>query len=263
MKNTGINTERVRHEFEQNGFAIIRNVFSKERCKQMIDEIEDVLNNPPATTPDDWIVYVHELSEWQREMVTTTESQNVPYIIGNIPDYFPLCLDALCNDVVNNVIRECLDTDILHYHFSNLTIKAEYVGPRISWHRDFPNRYLCPMNSTFVRALICLDNMDTTNGATGFNTTSHLIDDATLLNQMNEGYKEHYTPTEHDVYAECSAGDVVLIHSKVIHGGSSNRSPNPRRLLVAQWGKPTTDWLYYTPEKGTGLTAEELRRRNY
>lgn len=259
MSTEDYNQNATKKEFEQNGFVIIRNIFSAEQCKLLTDEIEYVISHPPANVPDDWIVYVRNLSENQRDGISVAEAKDTPYIIDGILNYFPLCFKAICDDKVNSIMRHLLNSDVLHYHFSNITIKAEYMGPKIGWHRDFPNKYLSPMESTFARVLICLDSMDISNGATGFNIGSHLIDDDTLIKQMKEGHNEHYTPTENDVYAICSVGDIVVIHPKVLHGGSSNRSPHPRRLLIAQWGKPTTDWLYYTPTFGTGMTANELR----
>jgi|GEM_PF-577156 len=141
------------------------------------------------------------------------------------------------------------------FHFSNLTRKPACVGPSIAWHRDMDNRYFLPSGPNFVRLLIPLADMSDGNGGTGVVPGSHAHDDQTIPATLRQGDLRDV------VWPVLKAGDVLVTHPKVIHGGLPNRSDTDRDLLVLQFGvKDATLKEMAAMEAGSLLTLEEMRR---
>ena len=138
----------------------------------------------------------------------------------------------------------------MEIHFANITTKSPSIGSGISWHRDFPNEYICPETPQMVRTMICIDGMDDDNGATQFVAGTHI-----------EAEVEGKTISADDrriVTASCGAGAVVAIHPLVLHGGLPNFSRRQRRNIVIQWGKRGVPLVTGARESITGLSDAEL-----
>ncbi len=163
------------------------------------------------------------------------QTGNAIFILGDPPAFDPWFAELAIAPILLAPIRELLGTDDIRYHFGNVTLKQPRVGSGISWHRDFPNRYLCPQSSSFLRVMICLDGMTRENGATQFLRDSHHLTDAEAVtaSAARDAAASH---ARIDI-AECPPGSAVFIHPKSVHGGPPNPSPHPRRNLIFQWGR--------------------------
>jgi ectoine hydroxylase-related dioxygenase (phytanoyl-CoA dioxygenase family) len=117
----------------------------------------------------------------------------------------------------------------------NVTIKHPRFGRSISWHRDFPNSYVCTARARFVRLMLSLDGMDPDSGATAFVPGSHLVDDAEAA-AAGSARRLAEEQAGRVLTVVCAPGDMVVVHPKVVHGGGGNRSDRWRRNLIVQIG---------------------------
>lgn len=184
--------------------------------------------------------------------------QGIPFLIGELPTFSEALKEFVLHQPLWDIAQELLGSDDVVYHFSNVTRKPAQVGPNLSWHRDYPNRYICPEKSRdFVRALIPLEGMNEENGCTEALPQSHDITDEEAIQEE----KKKDFDLRRIVPLDAKAGDVVMIHSKLLHGGRENRSTRERNLVVIQLGVNTDAFLYWNAERFSGLTREAIMDR--
>tara|TARA_E500000305_G_scaffold98610_1_gene90265 strand:- start:261 stop:1016 length:756 start_codon:yes stop_codon:yes gene_type:complete len=176
--------------------------------------------------------------------------QDAVFILGDPTLFDPGLLRFIVDTRLTSIVAQVLGTSDIVLHFANITTKAPKIGSGISWHRDFPNNYICPAEPKMVRTMICIDGMQTHNGATAFLSGSH--NDGVSGRDIEAG-----DPRIRE--AECAPGSVVAIHPLVLHGGAPNASALQRRNLVLQWGVVDCPLVTEARESLTGMRPEELR----
>ncbi|WP_193170051.1 phytanoyl-CoA dioxygenase family protein [Nisaea nitritireducens] len=178
------------------------------------------------------------------------DGQDAVFILGDPTLFDPGLLRFIVDTRLTGIVEQVLGTPDIVLHFANITTKAPEIGSGISWHRDFPNKYMCPAEPKMVRMMICLDGMQTDSGATAFLAGSHTDDVSGSDTEENDPRL---------VAAECAPGSVVAIHPLVLHGGAPNASALQRRNLVLQWGIADCPLVTEARESMTGMRPEELR----
>ncbi|MDX1252462.1 MAG: phytanoyl-CoA dioxygenase family protein [Gammaproteobacteria bacterium] len=177
-----------------------------------------------------------------------------PFILGNLARLDGAFGQFLSLQPLWNMAAQALDlpVDEVVYHFSNITRKPPGIGPAIAWHRDYPNKYICTERADFVRLLVPLHDMSPINGGIGIVPSSHHIEDeeARRTNDMrNSGATAVYPPL--------GAGDALVLHPKLIHGGGPNRSACARDVLIVQFGKKQARLLCSSDEEYMSLWGRE------
>lgn len=248
-------TVLLKQEYDTKGFAVLKQAIPKYLCKEMLGKIQDFEHS--VDNHSDKVrgscVFINELSDKQCDGIDSSLYSDKIYIIGNVVELIPEILTILTHSSFAYIGNTILKTNNPIYHFSNITIKAAHYGPRSGLHRDFPNKYICPFTSDFLRLIVCLTDGNANNGGLGFITGSHHCEDEQTHQQLSAQYS--YDMLE---YPECNQGDIIVVHPKVIHGGTSNRSTVHRYYCVSQWGMPADEFLYFTEEKFTGVPYRDL-----
>lgn len=208
------------------GYAVVRQALAPGRLRTLSDELDRLQAGCAQLDPLD-LVFEKDLPAAGRQGVAADAVGDALFIAGDLCKlspafeallHLPAALDAAC---------AALKAPGLVAHFMNATLKHPRFGRAIAWHRDFPNTYLCSEDASFVRLMFCLDGMTPDNGATRFLPGSHAVSDAHAREEKHSGFKH-----AHDALA----GDMVVIHPKVVHGGPMNRGHRPRRNIVLQVG---------------------------
>jgi hypothetical protein len=119
-------------------------------------------------------VFEKELPAKKRGGVEVAPSQNAVFILGDPSRFDPLFLSVFAQDALIAMVKDLLQAREVVIHFANITTKSPSIGSGISWHRDFPNQYICPETPQTVRTMICIDGMGDDNGATQFVPGTHL-----------------------------------------------------------------------------------------
>lgn len=97
------------------------------------------------------------------------------------------------------------------------------------------------------------------NGCTEALPQSHTItDEEAIQEEKNKAFDLRQI-----VSLNAEAGDVVIIHSKLLHGGRENRSTRERNLVVIQLGVNTDTFLHWNAERFSGLTREAILEEQY
>lgn len=227
------------------GYAVIPALLDARSGAAAIAAVERIQRNLATLSPalTEKLVLERTLPARKRNGIPPEATGDAIFIIGDLPAFDPAFLTCLLAPNLLALVRALLGSDDIRYHFSNVTMKRPHVGSGISWHRDFPNRYICPARPSFLRLMICLDGMDAENGATIFAMGSHLSANQTEAGQTEAGQTEAgqgmaASAARHpQMTAICPPGSVIAIHPQILHGGANNQTARHRRNIVVQWGR--------------------------
>jgi len=198
---------------------------------------------------------VMEANPHKNPDVSVDSVENEPFIIGNLCQFDRRFIRGILQPKLWEIAALILQKPVqeLVYHFANITRKPAGIGPAISPHRDFPNQFICPGQSNFVRLLIPLEPMCSGNGGTGIEVGSHMISDQDALNvAMPE------TGSLDLFYPELEPGDVLAIHPRVIHASPPNRSECDRCVFIVQFGTKGALMRHCDDEALSLLTVDEM-----
>jgi len=229
--------EDAARDFHGQGFAVLPPFLDPILLHAATERIEAIRRTAP-TLPEPLrrrLIFERELPAAKRQGIAPEATGDALFLLGDPPAFDPLFAALAVDPGLVELARHLLGTREIRYHFGNVTMKSARVGSGISWHRDFPNQYLCPQSSSFLRLMVCLDGMDAENGATRFVVDSHRISDGNARTAV--ATREAEAPAARMATAYGPPGTVVIIHPKSVHGGPPNTSPRPRRNLVIQWGR--------------------------
>lgn len=240
-------------EFEEFGYSICCGKiesFLISAIASAVDEVQASIEEISFSARTN-LVLEKELLASRRGGIEACDVGNAIFIIGDPPTFHPIFNQLLDHQLVTRFAKTLLGSENLTAHFMNVTIKNPHIGRSIGWHRDYPNTYFSTKASDFIRLMICLDGMQIPNGATRFIRGSHRISDADARSQKESGtWPKH---SENDGCAvECEPGQIVAIHSKILHGGGMNVSHRPRRNVILQVGLASAEIVTTNTESITG-----------
>src|SRR5262245_30205520 len=127
------------------GYQQFRRFFSLSEISLAEAALKEVIQATKPNTPF-WenACAISDLKPSRNPGVSTEAIKDVPFIINELPKRSDLLKDLLCREELWAMAQEILNSNEVIYHFSNVTRKPAYIGPNMSWHRDYPNQYICP-----------------------------------------------------------------------------------------------------------------------
>ncbi len=247
-------THRKPCSYRSSGFAIHEPLLDENQLAAVRRAIESLHRRALGGESElaEQCVFEKDLPAAKRGGRGVDASENAVFILSDPSRFDPAFLSIFAQASLIRLVKEALEVDEVEIHFANITTKSPAIGSGISWHRDFPNRYICPENPLMLRTMICIDGMDEENGATLFVPGTHL--DNTAASDVS--------PADARIAkAICPPGAVVAIHPLVLHGGSPNFSSKWRRNIVIQWGKRGERLVPGPRESIRGMSDAELTAR--
>lgn len=248
--------QRALAEYRDFGFATVEQAVDSQSVGAFSKAIERI-QAKAAELPGELeanLVFERDLPASRRNGIPSDEVGDSIFIIGDPVLFDPCFFHFVLHRKVVSLAIAALGSEEIECHFVNVTMKRPFVGSGVSWHRDFPNKYICPSTDRFLRIMLCLDDADRENGGSCFLPASHRChdaDDRDVESAMCE--KSICSPV-------MPSGSLVLIHPLVLHGGPPNTSARLRRNLIVQWGRRGPGELGPERESLTGLGLADLRR---
>ena len=238
--------------YEHDGFAISDPTFDDDDLAVMratVDRLHQRALSGNEPDLSDACVFERAQPARKRNGRELAVDQDAVFILGDPTRFDPGLLKFIIDTRLTGIVAQALGTADIVLHFANITSKAPKIGSGISWHRDFPNKYICPAEPEMLRIMICLDGMQPDNGATAFVTGSH---------KSSISANEVLANDPCILTAQCAPGAIVAIHPLVLHGGTPNASALQRRNLVLQWGVAECPLMTEARESVTGMTPAEM-----
>ena len=202
---TYLNSNQLK-QYEDEGFVSPINIFSKEKAKEIRNEIELIEKNMPGELEKSGRYNAHLIS--------------------------PLLDEVTHNSKILDAVESLIGKNILVCG-TTLFIKNPYEKGFVSYHQDAKYIGLEPHN--WVTAWVAITDSNEKNGCMRMWSGSHkdnLKDHNQMFNEGNlltRGQTVNNVPKEKVKPLILKAGQMSLHHPKVVHGSEQNQS-NDRRI---------------------------------
>jgi ectoine hydroxylase-related dioxygenase (phytanoyl-CoA dioxygenase family) len=141
--------------------------------------------------------------------------------------------DVMSHSSVVDMVADLIGENV-KYHHCKINLKLPGSHTVVRYHQDFS--YTPHTNDDIVTALLMLDDVTEQNGCLMVVPGSHrgpqysLFDGATFTGFLDQ-QQERALKSE-EVAVTGKAGDVCLMHTRLVHGSASNDSDHPRGLFI-------------------------------
>lgn len=222
-----ITSESIRF-YEENGYLIVQDVFTKEQIQQGLDAIAEVLD--PANADKAYELEPRDRSTVRRIWSPTQKHET----------FWKMATQAALLDIIEGLIGE----NIL-FHYSKLNMKGPRVGSVVEWHQDFS--YYPHTNADLLSALIFLDDATPENGCLRVLPGSHKQG---LASHEIDGFfrgKVSGVREQEAVALAVPAGGVLFLHCLTLHASARNESDRPRRTFLPAYRAADAFPIYFGP----------------
>lgn len=142
--------------------------------------------------------------------------------------------EAMADSRMTDAVAELIGPDIKLHH-TKINSKLPGAATVVKWHQDFP--FTPHSNDDLVTALLMVDEVTEENGPLEVAPGTHrgplhgLWHDGKFTGAVDEAVAA-------DCQAQASqctghAGSVCLMHTRLLHGSTANRSNSPRTLFIS------------------------------
>jgi len=150
----------------------------------------------------------------------------------------PSEISAHCNEVMRDssmldMVADLIGPDV-KYHHCKINLKLPGAHTVVRYHQDFS--YTPHTNDDIVTALLMLDDVTEENGCLMVVPGSHrgpqysLFDGAAFTGFLDP--KDEEALKKDEVPATGKAGEVCLMHTRLVHGSAANRGTGSRGLFI-------------------------------
>ncbi len=258
-------------DWYNNGYLILRGVFSPERCSAtnaLIDQLWQTRSNlPQPITIDAWL----ESSQNRRMLFSHApdDARAAPYKINDLYRDFPEIRSLVLDPDLSAVLAELLDGEPLVCNSLNF----EY-GSQQNNHVD--TLYMPPrVENKLVVSWIALDEIDLSNGPVQLYPGSHLIPPYRFSNGDIRAVSAEMSAFNAYIESELDArgiepvaftaqpGDVLIWHAQLLHGGTPITDPEKtRRSLVTHYFRRQDYWHHFWRLRKEHKQGYYLHRRH-
>ena len=219
---------KQKEQFDEDGFIVIRNLFSKEEVMKLNEKAHSDRNlDKAASFRDDGRGNPIRLSLW------------------NHPGDGIYGMFARCKKLVNKV-ETLLGGEVYHYH-SKMVLKDAKVGGAWAWHQDYgywyQNGLLFP---ELCSVMIAVDKATKENGCLEVIKGSHKMGRVNHISSGDQAGADMERVNEvlkirEKVYCEMEPGDALFFHANLLHASAANRSENSRWSMICCYNKATNN----------------------
>ena len=141
--------------------------------------------------------------------------------------------DVMRNSSMVDMVADLIGANV-KYHHCKINLKIPGSHTVVAYHQDFS--YTPHTNDDIVTALLMLDDISEENGCLMVVPGSHrgpqysLFDGATFTGFVDP--EQERVLKAREVAATGKAGDVCLMHTRLLHGSAPNLSDRPRGLFI-------------------------------
>ena len=202
--------------FLENGFCILENVISRSRLNKICNALEELI-----------------IVEGEHAGSEGADHSN--------------SVRRLCNLFTKGKVFEDIGIEPISLEFARLVIGNDIRLQAMNFHDPVPgekeahqslhaDRSFFPNSKAYINVCWVLDEMTYENGATRIVPGSQ--NGQWPKDTLNDD--ESFGTLNNEIYAECPAGSLILIHGDTWHGGRANFSNSTRRVIHVGYACPNT-----------------------
>ncbi|MEA3434058.1 MAG: phytanoyl-CoA dioxygenase family protein [Campylobacterota bacterium] len=230
-------TDAQLHQFNQDGFIILRDFADKEKCEAILDVAKVHLKHKiePIETE---IGYGGKSKEYRTD-VADYSSEEAGTTVRRLRQVYSR--DILFKEWMEEVKTRPILQQILNdqvvittAHHNSIMTKMPHQSTETRWHQD--RRYWRYSNDNLVSIWLALDDENSKNGVLEFIPGSHRMkfeaDQFDEKEYFREDLDKNIPIIEKKVSTALEKGDVVLFHSLLLHRANKNDTDKPKISFV-------------------------------
>ena len=210
--------------FAEHGFILVPGVLSPEKLRAVQAETDRIVKAAAGVEDHDAI---YDLEASHKPNAPRVRRIKTPHL------HFPAFEELVRDAEVTNPVAALIGENIRLYG-GKINIKAAGYGAPVEWHQDWA--FYPHTNDDVLTVAILRDDMDADNGSLGIVAGSHkgpVFDhhaDGAFCGALDLDANE--LDFSQAVQMAGKAGDMLIFHSRAVHGSPANRSNRQRRLLI-------------------------------
>ena len=219
-----LSLNNYKKKFFENGFFIVKDVFSKKEINCLLNDLEsikikskEVKNKNMHYTTDKKINTIHNINKYIKKgtIINFTKNEKITSIVN--------CLLGK-KSTVRNI---------------EFFLKPKKTGLKAPFHQD--NSYWNISNKKALNVWIACSKSNSMNGGVCYYKSSHKM--GLIKHELSRDPGSSQKIPENNlryvkfkkVYPKLNIGDCIIHHCEVIHGSNPNKSNNDRIALVVSY----------------------------
>jgi ectoine hydroxylase-related dioxygenase (phytanoyl-CoA dioxygenase family) len=234
-----------RRAFHDDGFVIVQDLLDPELVSRLREGMDEITGGVQGLRPHlkEKIFlerdHVRNNPQWYSGTLSPEDCGDAVRQIADLGLFAPLFAELIAYPPLLDVLEALFAGPEFSFIEMAGRPKAARVGNGISngdFHRDTP--FADFTSADTMTALLALDDMTGSNGATSFVRGSHKVSDEEAAKPCwREVPPDRVSPGDR-VGVRCPAGSGVFFTDKVLHAAGHNRSEQPRRTILTEWAGP-------------------------
>jgi ectoine hydroxylase-related dioxygenase (phytanoyl-CoA dioxygenase family) len=234
-----------RRAFHDDGFVIVRDLLDPALVSRLREGMDQITAGVESLRPQRRAMiflerdHVRNNPQWYSGILAPEDCGDAVRQIADLGLFGPRFAELIAYPPLLDV----LETLFASPEFSFIQMvgrpKAALVGNGISngsFHRDTP--FADFTTAETMTALLSLDDMTGSNGATSFIRGSHKVSDDEAAKPCWREVPPDRLNLGDRVEVRCPAGSGIFFTDKVLHAAGHNRSEQPRRTILTEWAGP-------------------------
>lgn len=214
--------------YKENGYLLVKGVFSKEEVEEMREGVEGVIKRAAQAKSD-------VNSAWQGDFLPAEELKKLVLKGFHDVHYHDAAFTrAVVHPNMRAVLTQIIGPNV-QLHHSKMLVKPPENGAAFPMHQDYP--YFPHEMHTMLAASVHLDDADEENGCLRVIPGSHKVGTLPHVGTYYLNHKEY--PIKDGLPCPAQAGDVLFFNYLTIHGSDANRSARTRRNVLFQYKDPS------------------------
>jgi len=226
-------------QFHQNGFIVLRDFLSKERCDAILDVAIAHLDH--KIEPIETEIGYDERSKEYRTNVTdyaskSHEKNRVVRRLRQVYNRDILFRAWMEEPEIRPILQQVLNDRVVitTAHHNSIMTKTPYYSQATSWHQD--KRYWRYSDDNLVSVWLALDNEDSHNGVLEFIPGSHLMHFNSEQFDEKEYFREELSENQDLITQKESTtlkkGDIIIFHALLLHRANKNSTDKAKISFV-------------------------------
>ena len=227
-------TEEQKNIYSKDGYVILPSVIPQNNLLAMVNDLNQWIEESKSQKNN----YGQTTNGKLRFDLEEGHSANNPKLrrVANPTDISEAYRNVLFEGPAIDAIVDLIGPDV-KFHHCKLNIKLPGMKTRVDYHQDQP--FDMHTNDDHLTLLVLLDDMNEENGCLKILKGSHIgpryshYEGDEFVGKVSEKIQEICRRDASNI--EGKAGDICLMSTWCLHGGTANLSSKPRRMLICDY----------------------------